>query len=38
MFLEEPHHPFLRNYPLKEKFAGYKSIDVADEQCLEKRT
>ena len=30
LFLEDPHNPFLRNHPLKEKFAGYRSIDVTD--------
>ena len=30
LFREDPHHPFLRNHPLKEKFAGYRSIDVTD--------
>ena len=31
LFLEDSHHPFLRNHPLKEKFAGYRSIDVTDD-------
>jgi addiction module RelE/StbE family toxin len=31
LFLEDPHHPFLRNHPLKEQFAGYRSIDVTDD-------
>lgn len=28
LFLEDSYHPSLRNHPLKEKFAGYRSIDV----------
>jgi mRNA-degrading endonuclease YafQ of YafQ-DinJ toxin-antitoxin module len=28
LFLEDPDHPTLRNHELKEKFAGYRSIDV----------
>lgn len=28
LFLEDPSHPVLRNHPLKEKFAGYRSIDI----------
>jgi addiction module RelE/StbE family toxin len=28
LFLEEPVHPILRNHPLKEKFTGYRSINV----------
>jgi addiction module RelE/StbE family toxin len=31
LFLEDPHHPFLRNHPLTEQFAGYRSIDVTDD-------
>jgi addiction module RelE/StbE family toxin len=31
LFREDPHHPFLRNHPLKEQFAGYRSIDVTDD-------
>src|SRR5437764_2807018 len=27
-FLEDPNHPALRNHALKEKFAGFRSIDV----------
>jgi addiction module RelE/StbE family toxin len=28
LFVVEPNHPLLRNHALKEKFAGYRSIDV----------
>jgi addiction module RelE/StbE family toxin len=28
LFLEDPHHPQLRNHELREKFAGLRSIDV----------
>jgi addiction module RelE/StbE family toxin len=28
LFLEDPHNPFLRNHPLRERFAGFRSIDV----------
>jgi addiction module RelE/StbE family toxin len=28
LFVAEPNHPMLRNHPLKEKFAGFRSIDV----------
>lgn len=28
LFLETPDHPHLRNHALREKFAGYRSIDV----------
>jgi addiction module RelE/StbE family toxin len=28
LFLDEPNHPTLRNHALKEKFAGYRSIDI----------
>jgi addiction module RelE/StbE family toxin len=31
LFTENPNHPSLRNHPLKEKYAGYYSIDVADD-------
>lgn len=31
MFLEDPNHPSLRNHQLKEKFAGYRSIDITDD-------
>ena len=27
-FIAEPDHPSLRNHPLKDKFAGVRSIDV----------
>jgi addiction module RelE/StbE family toxin len=29
LFNEDPNHPTLRNHPLKEKFTGYRSIDVS---------
>ncbi|MBI2430609.1 MAG: type II toxin-antitoxin system mRNA interferase toxin, RelE/StbE family [Candidatus Levybacteria bacterium] len=28
LFLEDQNHPSLRNHVLKEKFAGYRSIDI----------
>lgn len=28
MFLEDLNHPSLRNHQLKEKFTGYRSIDI----------
>src|SRR3954465_9071875 len=28
LFLEDPHHPQLRNHELREKCAGLRSIDV----------
>jgi len=31
LFLENSHHPQLRNHPLKEEYAGYNSIDVTDD-------
>jgi len=31
LFLEDPTNPFLRNHPLREKFAGFRSIDVTDD-------
>lgn len=31
LFLEDPDHPMLRNHALKEKLAGYRSIDVTDD-------
>lgn len=31
LFTENPNHPGLRNHPLKEKYAGYFSIDVTDD-------
>jgi len=30
LFLDDSRNPFLRNHPLKEKFVGYRSIDVTD--------
>ena len=29
LFIVEPDHPSLRNHPLKDKFAGVRSIDVS---------
>lgn len=31
LFLENPHHLTLRNHPLREKFAGHRSIDVSED-------
>ena len=31
IFLADPNNPFLRNHPLREKFAGFRSIDVTDD-------
>jgi mRNA-degrading endonuclease YafQ of YafQ-DinJ toxin-antitoxin module len=31
LFLAHPDHPTLRNHLLKEKFAGYRSIDVTED-------
>jgi len=28
LFFENPDHPSLRNHALKEKYAGYRSIDI----------
>lgn len=28
LFLDNPNHPNLRNHTLREKYAGYRSIDV----------
>jgi len=28
LFLEDPFHPLLRNHALKEKYEGYRSIDI----------
>lgn len=28
LFLDNPNHPNLRNHALREKYAGYRSIDV----------
>jgi len=30
LFLDDSRNPFLRNHPLKEKFIGYRSIDISD--------
>ena len=31
LLLEDPNHPVLRNHPLKEKFTGYRSINVTED-------
>jgi addiction module RelE/StbE family toxin len=31
LFRENPNHPALRNHPLTEKYAGYRSIDVTED-------
>lgn len=31
LFMDDHNHPFLRNHPLREKFAGYRSIDVTED-------
>ncbi|MGI8419059.1 MAG: type II toxin-antitoxin system RelE/ParE family toxin [Candidatus Levyibacteriota bacterium] len=31
IFLENPNHPVLRNHALRERYAGYKSINVTDD-------
>ena len=31
LFLEDPHHPLLRNHPLKEKFTGFRSINITED-------
>ncbi|MGH8715172.1 MAG: type II toxin-antitoxin system RelE/ParE family toxin [Burkholderiales bacterium] len=31
LFVEEPDHPILRNHLLREKFAGYRSINITDD-------
>lgn len=31
LFLDNPSHSALRNHPLREKFAGYRSIDVTED-------
>jgi addiction module RelE/StbE family toxin len=31
LFRENPNHPSLRNHPLTEKYAGYRSIDVTED-------
>jgi addiction module RelE/StbE family toxin len=37
-FIAEPDHPSLRNHPLKDKFAGVRSIDVTgDGRALYRR-
>jgi len=39
LFTEDASHPALRNHSLKEKFAGYRSIDVTpDWRALFKET
>jgi mRNA-degrading endonuclease YafQ of YafQ-DinJ toxin-antitoxin module len=31
LFLADPYNPFVRNHPLRDKFAGFRSIDVTDD-------
>ena len=31
LFNDNPDHPLLRNHALRDKFAGYRSIDIADD-------
>ncbi|MEK7534739.1 MAG: hypothetical protein AAB600_05440, partial [Patescibacteria group bacterium] len=31
LFLEDPNNPYLRKHPLKKKYAGFISIDIADD-------
>lgn len=31
LFLEDPHHEFLRNHSLTGKYAGIRSIDITDD-------
>lgn len=31
LFINNPDHPQLRNHALKEKYSGYRSIDVTDD-------
>ena len=31
VFLANPTNPILRNHPLKEQYAGYRSIDITDD-------
>jgi addiction module RelE/StbE family toxin len=31
LFLVDPHNPFLRNHALRDKFAGFRSIDVTED-------
>jgi addiction module RelE/StbE family toxin len=31
LFLEEPNHQSLRNHPLKEKFVGFRSINITED-------
>ena len=39
LFPAHPDHPTLRNHPLKEKFAGLRSIDVTEDwQAVFKET
>ncbi|MEK7570795.1 MAG: type II toxin-antitoxin system mRNA interferase toxin, RelE/StbE family [Patescibacteria group bacterium] len=28
LFLEDPHHPVLRNHTLKREYSGHRSIDI----------
>lgn len=31
LFIENPDHPALRNHALKDRYAGFRSIDVTDD-------
>ena len=31
LFLSDPHHPFLRNHALGDKYAGFRSVNVTDD-------
>lgn len=31
MFLDNPNHPSLRKHMLRDKYAGYRSIDITDD-------
>lgn len=31
LFLDNPDHPSLRNHALREKYSGFRSIDVTDD-------
>ena len=31
LFLEYPNHPVLRNHGLKQRFQGYRSIDITED-------
>jgi len=31
LLLTDPYSPFLRNHPLRDKFTGYRSINITDD-------